>query len=87
MAASDQPVRAVDLDDLDVGGSQRPSQPDALGAGALDADPGDGAEGLQPPQELEVSGGVVENLSTPSRPPMLLSAAATFTSRWVVRAG
>jgi hypothetical protein len=42
------PVRAIDLDDLDLRGTQVPGETGAIGAGALHADGVQDAEGAHP---------------------------------------
>jgi hypothetical protein len=56
-AAPGLAVGAVDLEDLDPGGLQEPAQPDAVGAGALNPDPGELSEAGQPGVQVLVAGG------------------------------
>ncbi len=65
MAASFLTVAAGDLDDIEVVALQEPAQPGAVGAGALDTDPVDRSEALEPPQDLVVAGWVGGELSHP----------------------
>ena len=51
-------IRSVDLDDLDTDSAQVAGQARAIGTGALDADLGDVAEGLEPAQQRLVAGSV-----------------------------
>src|SRR5688572_16173860 len=57
VAATLLPVRAIDLDHFDPGALQKPGQPGAVGAGALDPDPGQLAEAGEPVVQVSVAGG------------------------------
>ena len=59
-------VGPVDLDDGDLVGKDVPGQSGPVAAGAFDTDQLEGAEALEPAQQLLVAGARGARLSTPS---------------------
>ena len=57
LAATPLAVRSIDLDDGHARLEQVAGEPGAVGAGALDPHPLDGAEALQPVQQSSIAGG------------------------------
>ena len=76
-------VGPVDLDHRHPDPAQLAGQRRPVGAGALHPHLVNVAEGGEPPSNAWFPAGLVGNDSTPNRPPMPSSAAATLRSRWV----